>query len=211
MQPKRTVADESMMRIERSLWDIGYVRVLGMDEVGRGSLAGPVCVGGVILPPHVTAPGGIRDSKTLSAARRQALSPAIVSASIAHSVACRDSAFVDRHGINAAIQDCQHEIISALKPDYLLLDGFSLPGSPLPQQAITRGDSKSVSIAAASILAKVHRDGLMTAICPVFPQYAFSQNKGYGSKAHISSIREFGPCAEHRLSFLRGVMTHASQ
>ncbi|HSL94241.1 MAG TPA: ribonuclease HII [Bacillota bacterium] len=198
--------DEHMLTIERSLWTSGYTRILGMDEVGRGSLAGPVCVGGVIFSFDGKVPSGIRDSKSLSPGSRAAQVPHIIAAAVTQRVVCRDSGFVDRYGIIAAIADCQRQIITDLEPDYLLLDGFALPVSSLPQQAMEKGDSKSASIAAASILAKEHRDQIMRNLCPDYPEYCFSQNKGYGSSAHIEAVRKFGPCAIHRMSFLQGVL-----
>jgi ribonuclease HII len=198
--------DERMLALERSMWGLGFKRILGMDEVGRGALAGSVCVGGVIFAVNGMVPAGVRDSKSLSPAQRAALVPRIVAAAIAHRVVCRDNSFVDSNGINAAIEDCQQQIIDELKPDYLLLDGFALSVSALPQQAMAKGDSKSVTIAAASILAKEHRDAVMKRLCPVYPAYDFSQNKGYGSSTHIDAVREHGPCAIHRLSFLQGVL-----
>lgn len=200
-----SATDHSMLCEEHELWRLGYSRVLGMDEVGRGSLAGPVCVGGVIFAPDCIVPGGVRDSKSLSAARREALAPDISSAALAHAVVCLDNTCVDRLGITAAIEECQRQIIARLKPDFLLLDGFPMPSSTLPQKAMHKGDSKSVSIAAASILAKVHRDQIMKDLCPLFQGYGFSENKGYGSKNHIQAIRELGPCGIHRTSFIKGV------
>lgn len=194
---------------ERLLWEQGYTRVLGIDEVGRGPLAGPVTVAGVIWRPGVLVEG-IDDSKALTPKKRMELDPLIRSQALAYAIASRDSSFIDEYGIVAAIQSCQREVIAALNPDYLLLDAFALPDCPVPQLAIIKGDSKCMSIAAASIIAKVQRDGLMTALDHSFPGYGFVSNKGYGCKVHYAALLSMGPCAIHRRSYL-GFMEQARE
>lgn len=190
-----------MLTQEISLWEQGYKRVLGMDEVGRGPLAGPVTVAGVIWRPGLFIEG-VDDSKALTPKKRDELAPLIKAQAIAYAIASRDNNYIDEHGVIAAIQSCQREIIEALAPDYLLMDAFALPDCPIPQQAIIRGDSKCLSIAAASIIAKVHRDEIMAILDTSFPGYGFTSNKGYGCREHYDALFSLGPCAVHRKSYL---------
>lgn len=198
--------EQEMLRFEHGLWQEGYRKVLGMDEVGRGPLAGPVCVAGVIFRLDGPIPKGIRDSKALSSSCRNELAAKIRIDAAQFAIACRDERYIDAHGINRAIASCQHEIIDSLEPDFLMLDGFDFPESRIAQRALVKGDQRSVSIAAASILAKVHRDALMEAACVCYPGYDFAQNKGYGSEAHIRAIKSLGACAIHRMSYLSGIV-----
>lgn len=198
--------ETEMLRFECGLWQEGYRKVLGMDEVGRGPLAGPVCVAGVMFSPDGPIPKGIRDSKALSSSRRNELAPTIRIDAVGFAIACRDEKYIDAHGINRAIASCQHEIIDSLEPDFLLLDGFDFNESCIAQRALIKGDQRSVSIAAASIVAKVHRDALMEAACICYPGYDFAQNKGYGSEAHIRAIKSLGASAMHRMSYLSGIV-----
>jgi len=190
-----------MRVLEDALWAEGYRRLLGMDEVGRGALAGPVTVAGVIFSPGTHLPG-IRDSKAQSATRRSQADGVIRSAAISFALASRDQDYIDQWGIVAAVKSCQMEIIPKLSPDYLLLDAFALPEAHLPQTAIVRGDSKSFTIAAASIVAKVYRDNFMTLVDDEYRHYGFAANKGYGTAQHRQALRQHGACALHRSSFL---------
>jgi ribonuclease HII len=191
----------AMLLHEESLWDKGYSRILGMDEVGRGPLAGPVVVGGVIFRPG-TALSGVNDSKLLSPARREELTSDIYRTALQAAVAMRDQNYIDEHGIVAAISACQEELVEKLLPDYLLMDAFVLKGCPLPQLALVQGDRKSLSIAAASIIAKVHRDRHMEGMAHVYPGYGFDAHKGYGCRQHYQALKALGPCALHRRSYL---------
>lgn len=190
-----------MRVMEDALWAGGYRRILGMDEVGRGALAGPVTVAGVIFSPGAHLPG-IRDSKAQSATRRSQADGVIRSAAVSYALASRDQDYIDQWGIIAAVKSCQMEIITKLAPDYLLLDAFALPEAHLPQTATVRGDSKSFTIAAASIVAKVYRDNFMTLIDDGYRHYGFAANKGYGTAQHRQALRQHGACALHRSSFL---------
>jgi len=194
---------------ERDLWARGYTRVLGMDEVGRGPLAGPVTVAGVILAPYSSI-AGVNDSKVMTPRSRQDVSQLIKTNALAWAIACRNNDYIDQHGIIPAIKACQLEIIEQLSPDYLLLDAFSLPECPLPQLAIVHGDSKSMSIGAASIIAKVFRDRLMVELDSTYPGYGLASHKGYGCREHYDALFSFGPCAIHRKSYL-GFMEQARE
>jgi len=193
--------DLAMRELEQSLWAKGFHRVLGMDEVGRGALAGPVTVGGVIFTSGRLVPG-VRDSKSLRKDKRAILDQDIRRVAQSFATASRDQDYIDRLGIVAAVKACQLEIIEKLLPDYLLLDAFALPEVHLPQTALVRGDSKSLSIAAASIVAKVSRDAYMTDVDALHRQYGFAANKGYGTAKHREAILKFGSCDLHRRSFL---------
>lgn len=190
-----------LLQPETELWQQGYCRVLGMDEVGRGPLAGPVTIAGVILRPG-TRIAGVDDSKVLSSKRREELAQIICEKAEAWAVASRDNVYIDTYGIVPAIRSCEMEIVEKLRPDFLLLDAFPLPECTLPQSAIIKGDSKSLSIAAASIIAKVHRDHLMIELDQVYPAYGFAAHKGYGCAEHYSALFNVGPCRVHRRSYL---------
>ncbi|MBT9155755.1 MAG: Ribonuclease HII [Firmicutes bacterium] len=193
-----------MFELENKYWAQGYSRILGMDEVGRGALAGPVTVGGVIWRQHVTGEG-IRDSKALKPSERERVARYIRTEAEAFAIASRDQGYIDAHGIVQAIQSCQVEIIAKLNPDMLLLDAFLLPKAQcrVPQQAIVKGDQLSVSIAAASIVAKVDRDRMMCELDAQFPGLGLGSHKGYGTRGHYAALALYGPCYLHRKSFLR--------
>ncbi|MBS3949430.1 MAG: ribonuclease HII [Peptococcaceae bacterium] len=191
----------SITQTELDLWGKGFKRLVGIDEVGRGPLAGPVTVGGVIFAEGSRIPG-VNDSKALSPKRREELAHIIKDKAIAWAIASRDSAYIDQHGIMLAIYSCQLEIVEKLAPDYLMLDAFLLPGCSVPQLAIVKGDSKSLSIAAGSIIAKVHRDQLMVELGVTYPGYGFASHKGYGCREHYDALFSLGPCEIHRQSYL---------
>ncbi len=192
-----------MLELETKYWAQGYSRILGMDEVGRGALAGPVTVGGVIWRQGVMGEG-IRDSKALKPHQRERLAHYIMTAAEAVAVASRDQGYIDAYGIVRAVQSCQLEIIASLKPDMLLLDAFFLPASlcSLPQLALVKGDQLSLSIAAASIVAKVDRDQRMCELDQRYPGMGLGAHKGYGTRSHYAALERYGPCALHRKSFL---------
>lgn len=180
----------------------GYRLIAGVDEVGRGPLAGPVVAAAVILPekPHLP---GIDDSKKLTAKKRQKLFIQIRRQALGIGVAAINESIIDKINILEATRLAMYRAISHLDPapDHLLLDAISLPELTLSYQAITRGDSLSVSIAAASIMAKVIRDELMCRLSERYPQYSFEKHKGYGTSAHLAALQEHGPSPIHRLSF----------
>ncbi len=191
---------------ERYLHQHQYYAVAGLDEVGRGCLAGPVVAGAVILPLRddiESALSGVRDSKQLSAGRRNVLVKDIQSIAIAWSVGVIDVDMIDSVNILQSTKLAMLQAIQKLSfpPDFLLLDALSLAQSPLPQFPIIKGDQRSLSIAAASIVAKVFRDNLMIEMEQQYPGYGFAQHKGYGTAQHIRALNALGPCSIHRRSF----------
>ncbi len=195
------------LRYERQLLRRGYERAAGVDEVGRGSLAGPVVAASVILP--VRSPSRLRslaeldDSKSLTAVQRESLFPRIVQAAESIGIGWASHYVIDRDGIAAANRRALLRAVSNCpgRPDVLLLDHFALPESDLPQMPLTHGDSLSLSIAAASVVAKVVRDRWMTRWDRYFPGYGFAAHKGYGTASHRDALIRMGPCRLHRRSF----------
>ena len=188
---------------ERELIGRGRALVAGVDEVGRGPLAGPLGVAAVILDPD-DLPEGIDDSKALSAARREALSEIICAKARCVSIAFASVAEIDALNIRGATLLAMARAVNALslRADFALVDGRDVPdGLRCPARAIVGGDARSLSIAAASIVAKVTRDRAMRALCAAYPAYGFSRHAGYGTKAHLEAIAVHGPCPYHRLSF----------
>jgi len=191
---------------EREAYRRGYALVSGVDEVGRGPLAGPVVAAAVILPRHADLPG-VKDSKQLTATQREACCREILASAVSVGIGCIEPAVIDRLNILQATFKAMLQAVDKLEvqPDFLLIDGpYALP-SPLPQKGIPRGDQRSLSIAAASIVAKVHRDRLMCEYHACYPAYDFARNKGYGTARHLEALRRHGPCPLHRLSFRRVV------
>ncbi|MCG8689393.1 MAG: ribonuclease HII [Desulfobacterales bacterium] len=183
----------------------GYRLIAGVDEAGRGPLAGPVVSAAVVLPADFECKD-ITDSKKLSEKKREALFPFIQENALAFGVGIADHKEIDRINILQAALLSMKRAVEALspKPDYLLIDGKFTIDSPLDQEAIVKGDSKSLSIASASILAKVTRDRIMKELAVQYPEYGFDRHKGYPTKAHKEAILANGPCPVHRQSF-RGV------
>lgn len=182
--------------------------VAGLDEAGRGALAGPVVAAAVILP--LSSPdlirqlNGVNDSKQLSAAVRSHLFDVVKETALAFGIGERSAHYIDSHGIIPATKQAMLDALKALKVpvEYLLIDGrIRLTSTPLPQQSVIRGDSKSLSIAAASILAKVTRDQIMIDLAEAYPGYGFAQHKGYGTERHRAALERLGPSPEHRQSF----------
>ena len=193
------------LTLERSLTAQGFLRVAGVDEVGRGPLAGPVVCAAVILPlEEEKRIPGIDDSKKLSAKKREALAEQIRAAARAYAIAEVDAATIDEINILQATRLCMKRAVDMLVPaaDMVLTDGNMTLDITLPQRSIVKGDALVCSIGAASILAKVHRDALMAEYAKLYPEYAFERNAGYGTKAHIRAIREVGACPIHRRSFI---------
>lgn len=187
---------------ERLLYQAGFYRIAGVDEAGRGPLAGPVVAAAVILPQEWSC-SGIRDSKRLSAAQREKLFMAIREHAIAWSWSLCDSSEIDRTNILVATLQAMHKTLQELdpSPDYVIVDGPHAIPTPIPQTPIIRGDEKSPLIAAASIIAKVIRDAIMQKYHMLFPHYNFARNKGYGTREHLNAIARYGHCAIHRITF----------
>ena len=192
-------------REESALLDDGYTLVAGLDEVGRGPLAGPVVAGAVMLPPN---PRGrwvrlIRDSKQLTPAQREEAADVLRDKALSMSTGLSTHEEIDRVGIAPATRLAMARAINAmpLQPQFLLLDAFPLPDVDIPQKAIVRGDALCLSIAAASIVAKVERDRLMVEHDGRYPGYGFASHKGYASSRHLQALRDRGPSPIHRRSF----------
>jgi ribonuclease HII len=192
---------------ESRLWKAGYHHLAGLDEAGRGSWAGPVVAAAVILPPDnpqlADLLAGVRDSKRLLAARREVLLGVIEQHALAWGVGVVPASEIDAQGIVPATCKAMSLALAALSlpVDHLLIDHLSLPDQPLPQLSLTKGDARVLSIAAASIVAKVSRDRMMVDFDRQFPGYGFAQHKGYGTLQHRAALASLGPCAIHRLSF----------
>jgi ribonuclease HII len=181
----------------------GFHQICGIDEVGRGPLAGPVVACACIIPPNILI-SGIDDSKKLTSQKREEIFKQLVQdARITYSIGSIDAEEIDRINIYQATIQAMLLAVSGLEiqPDYLLVDGLKLPHPKIPCEKIIKGDSRSQSIAAASIIAKVTRDRMMLEFDQKWPEYGFSSNKGYGTAKHYKALKEFGPCAIHRLSF----------
>lgn len=195
------------MAYETRLWAAGFRCVAGLDEAGRGAWAGPVVAAAVVLPSGkgdlAQYLAGVRDSKRLSASRREALLEVIHTHALGWGVGAVSPAEIDARGIVPATLQAMSLALQALSPpaDYLLIDYLSLPTVPLPQQSLPKGDARVLSIAAASIVAKVSRDRMMIELAAHFPDYGFGQHKGYGTAQHRAALEVLGPSAIHRLSF----------
>ena len=193
-----------MLTHERRLWDSGRSLIAGVDEVGRGPLAGPVVAAAVILP-HDFDVLGIDDSKKLSSKKREELAEVIKEKALAWSIGWVGPERIDEINILEATKEAMTQAVQglSLQPDHVLIDGnFTVRALALPQTAIVKGDANSTSIAAASILAKVTRDRYMEEMDAVYPGYAFASNKGYGTKAHYDGLKAQGPTPIHRKSFI---------
>ena len=191
-----------MLKYEQQLWNSGIKYVVGIDEAGRGPLAGPVVAAAVAFPRDISIPG-INDSKKLSPSKREILFDLIHEEAIAIGVGVCDEKVVDEINILQATYQAMKQAVAGLsiQPDHVLVDGRSIPDFNLPQTAIVGGDGKCFSIAAASIIAKVTRDRIMIEYDRQYPQYGFAQHKGYPTKKHIQAIIKHGFCPIHRTSF----------
>ena len=186
---------------------LGYVNICGVDEAGRGPLAGPVCAAAVILPENCEIEG-LNDSKKISEKKREMLFEQIIQKAVSYSVAYGTLEEIEKYNILEATYLAMNRAIDGLsqKADFALIDGNRIPKNiKIPCETVVKGDSKSCSVAAASILAKVTRDRLMLEYDKKYPQYNFAKHKGYGTKAHYEAIKEYGVCEIHRLSFLKNV------
>lgn len=195
--------DKPGLELENELFQAGKTTIAGVDEAGRGPLAGPVVAAAVVLNPD-NLPDGIDDSKKLSASRRIVLFDAVIASAGAVSWAAVNALTIDDTNIRLATLDAMERAVSrlTLQPDWVLFDGRDVPeGKRNCASAVVGGDAKSLSIAAASIVAKVVRDRMMARACKYHPAYGFSGHKGYGSRGHRQAIEKYGPCKLHRFSF----------
>ncbi len=190
---------------ETALLGRGYSLVAGMDEAGRGPLAGPVVAGLIILPRTLSGPWvqDIRDSKVMTRAQRESVFAHLEEEALGFQSGAASALEIDELGIVPATRLAMTRALNslALMPQYLLLDAFPLPGVDIPQSAIVKGDATCLSIAAASVVAKVTRDRMMVEQDALFPGYGFAKNKGYGTGEHMRNLEELGPCPIHRFSF----------
>jgi ribonuclease HII len=191
---------------ELRLWQQGVRHIAGVDEAGRGALAGPVVAAAVIAPPDSAREGiwaRVCDSKRLVAHQREQLAAEIQEAALAWAIGTASPQVIDRINIAAATRQAMQMAIAALHPvpEFLLLDWVRLPQLNIRQQSQAKADLTIISVAAASILAKVHRDALLVALDQRYPMYGFAAHKGYGTAAHRAAIEQFGPCVEHRFTF----------
>ena len=190
--------------IEHSLYSQDVQTICGVDEAGRGPLAGPVCAAAVILPRDCEIEG-LNDSKKLSDAKRRALFPVICEKAIAYGIGWASEQEIDENNILQATFLAMQRALDALRvrPDLALIDGNRAKDFGLPVQTVVKGDSRSANIAAASVLAKVSRDDVMDQMAKEYPQYGFEVHKGYGTKRHYDALREFGASPIHRKTFLK--------
>ena len=193
-----------MWEIEDEYKAAGFQTICGVDEAGRGPLAGPVCAAAVILPPHLQIPG-LNDSKKLSDKRRRELFPEICEQALAYGIAFATEGEIDEINILQATFLAMERALSQLKvrPDLVLIDGNRQKDFGLPVKTVVKGDSLSANIAAASVLAKVTRDDWMIRQAQLYPKYGFEIHKGYGTRAHYAALEALGPCPIHRMTFLK--------
>ena len=198
------MSEINMWEIENRYFEKGIVTICGVDEAGRGPLAGPVCAAAVILPPNLEIPG-LNDSKKLSDKRRRELYPVIIEQAVAYGIGLASHEEIDDINILQATFLAMERALEQLKvrPELALIDGNRQKDFGLPVETVEKGDSLSASIAAASILAKVTRDDIMVAMAQEYPGYGFEIHKGYGTKAHYEALRAMGPSPIHRMTFLK--------
>lgn len=209
---KLTEAEElerllNMYEIENEYHKNGYVNIAGIDEAGRGPLAGPVYAAAVILDSG-TVIKGLNDSKKLSEKRREEIFDEIIEKAVSYNIFSVDEKVIDEINILEATYKAMGGAVEGLEvvPDFVLIDGNRIKGIELPHETVVKGDLKCASIAAASILAKVSRDRFMIEAAEKYPQYGFEKHKGYGTAAHNEAILKYGPCPIHRRTFLRKLL-----
>ena len=185
----------------------GFDLIAGVDEVGRGPLAGPVAAAAVILPEGLILQG-IKDSKQMTEKAREEAFSVIHHKALAVSVGVVSHRFVDEYNILEASLEAMKRAVLSLSPaaEYLLVDGIHTVSVPIPQKCLKKGDQRSISISAASVMAKVYRDRIMRSYDEQFPEYGFRSNKGYGTQKHLVALRRYGPCPIHRMTFKRVVV-----
>ena len=198
------MSEVNLWAIEEACMEEGFQVICGVDEAGRGPLAGPVCAAAVILPPHVEIPG-LNDSKKLTDKRRRELFPIIKEQAITYGIGLASHEEIDQINILQATYLAMERALAQLsvKPDLALIDGNRAKDFGLPVKTVVHGDSLSASIAAASVLAKVTRDDMMLQQDELYPRYGFAIHKGYGTKAHYDALRTYGPSPVHRMTFLK--------
>ena len=195
------------LAFETALWERGYCAVAGIDEAGRGALAGPVYAAAIILPSAradlLPTLAGVNDSKQLTRLQREHWAAHLPHIAVSYAVASASPEEIDRIGIHPATRLAAQRAVQALTipPDHLLLDYLHLPANPLPQTSLVKGDARSLSIAAASILAKTARDAHLRLLENEYPGYGFAAHKGYGTQAHLTALEKLGPSPIHRRSF----------
>ncbi len=198
------MSNVNMWAIEDGFYEQGTAVICGVDEAGRGPLAGPVCAAAVILPPHLEIPG-LTDSKKLTDKKRRELFPLIREHALAFGIGLASAQEIDEINILQATFLAMERALKQLsvRPDLALIDGNREKDFGIPVKTVVKGDGLSMNIAAASVLAKVTRDDLMLELAQTYPAYGFDIHKGYGTKAHYEALREHGPCPIHRNSFLK--------
>ena len=207
LKPEEKKRLESMTLYEKGAKELGYKYICGIDEAGRGPLAGDVFAAAVILPEGYL-PEGLNDSKKLTAKKREALFDEITKNAVTYAIASASVEEIEEINIRNASFLAMRRAAEKLTPapDYLLIDGNAAVGFKTPLTTIVKGDSKSLSIAAASILAKVARDRYITELSEKYPEYNFAKHKGYGTKDHCEALLKYGPCEIHRKSFLKKIL-----
>ena len=195
------------LKHENELRKQGYNFICGVDEAGRGPLAGPVCAAAVILPPD-TIIEGVNDSKKLSEKKREELFDVVIDTALSYCIAFGSVEEIEEHNILATTMMTMKRAVEGLdvKADYAIIDGNRMPDLDIPGNFVVKGDANSMSIAAASILAKVSRDRLMLEYAKAYPEYCFEKHKGYGTKLHNEMILKYGPSDIHRMSFLKKLL-----
>ena len=198
---------EALWEIENSLKEKGFKYIAGVDEAGRGPLAGPVYAAAVVLPDGAEL-SGINDSKKLTPKKREELFDKITEIAISYAIFSVDEKEIDEINILNATHKAMNGAVNSLtqKPDYVIIDGNSIKGMEIAHETVVKGDAKSISIAAASILAKVARDRYIDEMGKVYPEYGFENHKGYGTKAHTDAILKYGVCPIHRRTFLKKLL-----
>jgi ribonuclease HII len=200
-EKKDRIRFENMSIYEKEARNQGFSFVVGIDEVGRGPLAGPIVASAVMLPEDIYLPG-LDDSKKLTIKKREALYDQIQQSAISIGIGIVSPEEIDRYNIYEATKKAMLDALQQLKPfpDYLLIDAMELV-TPIPQRSLVKGDAKSISIASASVIAKVYRDRIMLNYHKQYPQYHFDKNSGYGTKEHLKALHQFGPTPIHRKTF----------
>lgn len=210
---KRLTEEEEIQRVT-AMYEIedgcrarGYMSIAGVDEAGRGPLAGPVYAAAVILPERLVIKG-LNDSKKLTEKRREELFEEITNKAVAYNICSVDERRIDEINILRATFEAMNGAVGGLgvRPDYVLIDGNRIDGMSVPHETVIKGDAKSASIAAASILAKVSRDRFIKAVAKKYPGYGFEKHKGYGTREHCEAILKYGPCEIHRRTFLKKLL-----
>ena len=200
--------EKDWLKYEKEAFSLGYTNICGVDEAGRGPLAGPVCAAAVILPRnHIIE--DVNDSKKLSEKKREILFDVIRNQALSYSIAFATVEEIENLNILEATMLAMKRAVKGLNitPDFVMVDGNKCPEIDIKCESIVKGDANSMSIAAASILAKVSRDRLCYEYAKQYPQYSFDKHKGYGTKLHIEMIRKYGPCPIHRKSFLKKILS----